>query len=117
MGDPSSKGSNAEGVKDALVPVAMAAPKAPAPKEPSEPVADRAPTVGEELDPERPSLAGADSGIVIDSVARIVKDIYDKVLTRTLEELKPTLAEVPVPKNDAQWVMKLIAWAVESWRP
>lgn len=114
MGDPVRKQDSAEDVKDALVPVAMAPPKAPAPKEPAVPVDDRAPTVGDVLDPKRPSMAGASSVIVIDSVARIVEDIYDKVLTRTLDELKPTLAEVPVPKTDAQWVMKLIAWAVES---
>jgi hypothetical protein len=114
MGDPVRKQDSAEDVTDALVPVAMAPPKAPAPKEPAVAVDDRAPTVGDVLDPKRPSMAGASSVIVIDSVARIVEDIYDKVLTRTLDELKPTLAEVPVPKTDAQWVMKLIAWAVES---
>jgi hypothetical protein len=89
MGDPAGKETRAEDMNDSLVPVVMAPPRAPAPKDRAVAVDDRAPTVGDVLDPTRPSLAGADSVIVIDSVARIVEDIYDKVLTRTLESSNP----------------------------
>ena len=113
MGDPVPKKNNEQDVKDALVPVVMGAPKAPAPKDAATVVDNRVPTVGDVLDPRRPSLAGEDSKTLIAIVEKLVEDLYNQVLFRELDELKPTLDEVPVPADDAKWVLKVIAFAVE----
>lgn len=110
MGEPTYK---PEDVKDAMSPVALAVPKAPAPR-PAVAIDDRAPTPAEILDPVRPSFDGADTHDVVDAVTGLVTDIYDHMLIPTLEELKPDLAEVEPPHERDGWVVALIALAAEA---
>src|SRR5690348_4464201 len=109
MGEPTPK---TEDIKDALSPVALPMPKAPAPK-PAVAIDDRTPTSGEILDPVRPSLEGADTHDVVDSVADLVKDLYLNILIPALIDLKPQLAEVRPPEKHDGWVAKLMAIAAE----
>jgi hypothetical protein len=88
-------------------------PKAPEPK-PAVAIDDRTPTTGEILEPVRPSLQGADTYDVVDSVADVVKDLYINVLLPALEKLKPQLVEVTPPEKDDGWVLKLISMAAEA---
>lgn len=114
MGDPAPKKDNEQDVKEALVPVAMPAPRAPAPKDAATAVGDEVPAVADVLYPQRPSLAGEDPHALIEIVEHLVDDLYTNVLIAELLALKPVLAEHWAPAQDAKWVLGLISWAVET---
>jgi hypothetical protein len=110
MGEPTYKPDD---VKDALRPVALPMPEAPAPK-PAVAIDDRTPTTGEILDPVRPSLQGADTHDVVDAVTDLVKGLYDDILLPALVELRPELAKVSPPQDHDGWVLKLMVIAAEA---
>lgn len=98
-------------VERALQPVNLPAPK-PKRGQPATPVrTDRAPSIQEILDPERPSLEGAEQGEVVESIKDMVEDFYEKLDTR-LTEMKAALAERPAPPRSDPAV-RLIAWIAE----
>lgn len=113
MGDPAPK-DNEQAVKDALVPIAMPAPKPAAPKDGAQAVDNGVPTVADVLYPQRPSLAGEDPKALVAIVQNIVNDLYTDVLMAELVELRPALAQHWVPAEDAKWVLALIKFAVEA---
>jgi hypothetical protein len=76
-------------------------------------VANRAPTVDEILDPERPSLDGASQKLVMEAITDIVRDIYDVVFAGELEALKGDLA-TPRPPEDPSFGRQLLSWAIKT---
>ncbi len=122
FGNAVASGSSAstqtkDDVDDALRPVALPAPK-PIVKKKGKPVrTDRAPTVDDILDPQRPSLDGASHELVLQSVERLVTDIYDKVLYDSLNWLQGSLAKT-APPPATPFALTLLGWVVEqiaSW--
>lgn len=95
----------------ALQPVSLPAPKTRRGQPAVAVRTDRAPTVHEILDPERPSLEDAEHAVVVDAVKEIVEELY-KALEMRLDTLRTALAEVSPPAR-SDTAVRLIAWIAE----
>jgi hypothetical protein len=113
MGDGHDRAVSNEDAHAAMQPVTTPMPKPKAPQPGAKVDTAHAPTIEGILDPQRPAMDSMDSVVIIDSVTHIVEAIYNDVLLRTLDELKPQLAEVPKPPGNGDFIGKLLAFTVE----
>lgn len=101
-----------EQLDEAAKPVKAVLPKAKEGK--GKPVAtDKAPTVEDVFDSERPALEGASQSTVLAIIQQNVNDLYTEVLFGQLAALKADLSKTaPVPPTP--FAMKLLGWVVET---
>lgn len=112
VGHDRKQASEAE-TQDAMKPVSLPMPRVPARSPTADVAIDRAPTDENILSPQRPSMKGVDSTVIVDSLSALVEDIYKDVLIYSLEGMTSQLAEVQPAPEESEWALKLLGAAAE----